>query len=106
MKRQSANCLIQSERLLFLHYQVAARWISWAAGCIDQTADRRSGDVVLLRSFRQTHSRQAVSNNLYPVDVERRMAYSSPFQFRSTHSGSNALNDQASFELRYRSHDC
>jgi hypothetical protein len=73
---------------------------------IDQTANRCSGDVILFRNGGQTHSRTAVRNNLHSVDIQRSTTDSSSFQSRSPHSRANSLDDEASFEFRYRSDDC
>ena len=60
---------------------------------------------MLFRNFGQTHPRAPVANNLISVDVKWRAAYSSAFQFRSAHSGSNSLDDQTLLELGNSTHD-
>ncbi|MGC1829686.1 MAG: hypothetical protein WA663_04670, partial [Candidatus Acidiferrales bacterium] len=60
---------------------------------------------MFVRNFGQGHSRAAICNNQLPVDIERCPADSPAFQFRSAHSGSNPLDDQASFKLRNRPDD-
>jgi hypothetical protein len=49
--------------------------------------------VVFLCNAGQGHPSEAVSNDFFTVNVERRTTNSSAFQFRSTHTGANAFDD-------------
>ena len=48
---------------------------------------------MLFRNFGQAHSRTAACYDLLSVNVEWCTTDSTSFQFRATHSGSNALDD-------------
>lgn len=60
---------------------------------------------MLFRNFGQAHPRATVFDNGSPVDVERCSADSPAFQFRSTHSSSNSLDDQTLFEFGNGTHN-
>jgi hypothetical protein len=52
-----------------------------------------------LRGFSQAHARKPVSDNRVAVDIERSTAQALPFEACPPHSGANALDEDAFFEL-------
>jgi hypothetical protein len=58
--------------------------------------------VVFLCNAGQGHPSEAVSNDFCTVNVERRTTNSSAFQFRSTHSSPDALDNERALQLGNR----
>jgi hypothetical protein len=48
---------------------------------------------VLLRNLRKRHSRTAVTDNLFPIDIHGHPSNTPSFQFRAAHPSLYALND-------------